>query len=446
MGQPFRYDWLRAKNRIMEAGQDPASFCLTCLPIAGMHLLNALLERADWEATYRVPDFDYEAHRDEIQDIVDATEVGLMTNCDDIIGDIVSQVTNNLTTIINNNSTTIINQEGACCYLENQPVFDPPPTDGIPTGEERDEICRSAQLAHDNGASFLDDTLTLGQAGTALSAGVVAAILGLYVLTIPFTLLLAVIGLILTAVTNLSVQQVKDDWDAIKKDIVCAIFSSPTAAFAKSEVDAVIDGASILGLSKELFKALYNQGQVNKIFNGEVGSTVGYLASYCDDCASDIYFLDFDWNDGEQEWNMVNNIGWTQTGEGQGSLEAAVHASGVFLANRAVLDKDAILAATGNASGQVDVLYMSCNFTNDNNVQVPGNSIFIKIAAVGGEIAVNGELFGDGDSEELETDPGLDAEIGTTGVQVGNNPVDNMAVQSWMTIDDCSMIVRVTAA
>jgi hypothetical protein len=298
MTQPFRYDWLAANSRIEAAGEEPAAFCLVCLPIAGKHFLNALLERGNWPATFRVDDFDPMTIWDEIQDIVDQTENGLMTDCSELLDSLVTQITNNVTNEITQQTINIGAYSDACCYLESQPSIDEVPDEtGFPTSGESDEICKSAQKAMDNGAEFLSHVFNLAEAGGGLSAGVIAFILGLYVVSLPFALLGTVIGLIVGIVANLQTTTVEGQWSDLKPDIVCAIFSASSPQTAKTLVDVAIDQSDAIAPAKALFKLLLSQTQINRIWGNNVGSTVGYSSSYCDGCENPFEWeLVFDFN------------------------------------------------------------------------------------------------------------------------------------------------------
>jgi len=290
MSEPFRYDWVAALQRIDEAGENPASFCLYCLPIAGAQMLGALIERLHWRASFRVDDYDY-SDWEFLQDIVENTEIGLMGNCDDIVQTIIDEVT----TVINNSTTTIISGQDVCCYMEgghdiNEP--DPDPTEQG-TGSEKDELCKAAQKGHDNGSTFLEEVLSFGVAGGSISVGLIAFMIAAYALTLPLALLASLIGILTGIVLDLSSEQVLTDWSSIKKDIVCAIYSATSADQAHSNVQGVIDAADILGVSKSLFGLIYNQAQINKVWLANVGDLSTYTAAYCIDCAEGQFWYEF---------------------------------------------------------------------------------------------------------------------------------------------------------
>lgn len=307
MSRPFRFDWPTAYARIIEAGEDPASICLYCIPRAGALLLVAVMERLRWEASYRVEDYDF-SDWEYLQDIVDNTEVGLSMNCDDIL----NEISQTVTTIINNQTTQVLSQEGICCYLENQPVNEPDPDGGpILPGGPRAELCKSAQKAHDNGSAFLNEIFNYGIAGAGVSAGTIAFLIGLYAISLPAALLFTLIGLIVAVITDLSTDQVKADWVTVKPDIVCAIYTADGPGDAKTAVHNVIDNASILGASKSLFKALYNQGQINKIWDNGVGDTTGYSSAYCNACGEGTAFtITFTFDADREEWGPGGEMGW----------------------------------------------------------------------------------------------------------------------------------------
>lgn len=403
----------------------------------------ALLERARWEATFDVPGFDKELYWNEIQDSVDNTEIGLMANCDDLLADLATTITNNVTTVINNVTQQIISGDGICCFPEDNPVEDPDPTDnppgGTPTGSERDEICKSAQLAHDNGAKFLEDVFSLADVGTGISAGVIAFIIALYVMTLPLALLSTVIGLIVGISSDLLTDTVKSQWDAIKQEVVCAIYTAISAGHAKTKVHQVIDEAQILDVAKLLFKALYNQGQINKIWNGQIGNTGAYSADYCDVCGQ-IYFLNFPFDAGMEGWNNTESA-WVSNPDG-GWVECRVN--GVGNTPRTGFTRSAILAATGETGGDIDVLYLAANFQNGTGFNVVGNGVGIQVFGTGGLVQIDGQLFGDNDTTFLETSQDLDERIGSTGVVAFCSLISQSGEGVYTYIDNISLVVRIT--
>lgn len=306
MGEPFRFDWELLKTRMGQAGESPTDPCLICIPKAGAKILVALMERLRWKATYRVGDYDY-YDWDDLQNIVDETEEGMSVQCDSLVAQITQEITNNFTTIINEKSIADAANAGICCFLDSQPDVDPEPDEIIPTGDDRDEVCKSAQLAHDNGRAFLSRVFNYGKAGGGLSAGLIAFIIGLYAISLPAALLLTVVGVLVAIITDLATDEAEASWLAMKGDVVCAIYYATNPLEAKLEVDAVIDETNATGLSKQLFKALYSQAQINKIFNNQVGDASAYSVGYCEACGeNNIIDVTFDFAESSEPFSLAN--------------------------------------------------------------------------------------------------------------------------------------------
>lgn len=72
-----RVNWPHIMDTIEASGYDPREPFLFILPHAGRHLLLAIADRLEWQASFR--DFGYNfADWDELQDIVAETHHGLM--------------------------------------------------------------------------------------------------------------------------------------------------------------------------------------------------------------------------------------------------------------------------------------------------------------------------------------------------------------------------------
>lgn len=291
MSTPFRYDWLGSLSRIQEAGEDPASFCLYCLPVAGVKLLGALLERARWRATYKDEHGEFPLSDEEWQfltDIVDDTEVGLMANCDSIIANIVTQVTTNVQqTIVYNNA-----YDDTCCFTENlpgQPLSEEPPADTEPGGgTESGARCARAQQGMEGGYELLHQLLVYAAAGGSVTAGFITTLL-LASLN-PVTLPLALLGGIAVAIVALVSQQVEENeillqWESLRHPIACCMAWSATAQDAKECIDGEIDSVVENSIVAGLFKLFWSQAAVNDIWDGTNGfDGVGFSNTYCNDC------------------------------------------------------------------------------------------------------------------------------------------------------------------
>lgn len=343
MSEPFRIDWPELRDRIIEAGEEPASFCLSCLPVGGIKLILASLERLRWESTYRVDDYDF-ADFDDLLNIIDDTERSLSMVCEDVL----TQITN----IVRTEVTVIQASQDACCYLDSgQPTVDPPATDLPPGGggspPSGDELCKSAQLAHDNGTAFLNEVMTFGAAGGAITAGYLSFALAAYALSIPLALIATMIIALVAVLLDILGDELKADWVAMKAAAVCAIYTASTAGEARAQVHDVIDNLGVSDTTKTIFKALYNQSQINRIWSNEVGDTTGYDASYCDSCSEEVpFWLTFTF-DTDQQGFSLSQAAYNSTDD---CINLSVHESG------------------GNSS-------TSCGYTNIKNiVGFPANS------------------------------------------------------------------------
>jgi hypothetical protein len=285
MSTPFRIDWRAILARFEEVGGEPTSFCLVCLPKGGIQLLSAAMERLRWQATYRDSGYTLtDSEWEYLTDILDDMEVGLM-NCE-IVSTIISEVTNNVT-------QTIINQtamEDACCYEDGTgaPPVDIPGSGEPPGGStEAGERCARAQEAHDGGLEFLQQVLNFASAGGGLTAGVIWIIITTLI-AIPPAIPVALIGVIIAAILAIVSEGILDDvlldWEAIKHDVACCFANSPSAASAKDCIHDVIDTSVEGAVTRTLFKAIFSQAQVNKVWDGVDYTGAGYDTEYCDDC------------------------------------------------------------------------------------------------------------------------------------------------------------------
>lgn len=295
--KPLRVDWLLLKARMTAAGKNPAAVCLFCLTEAGRHLILSIVERLQWEATYRVEGYDF-SDWDTLQDYVEDTIAELsMADCSSIVTEITNAVTNNVQTIVNQAQYF----EDACCYLESQPTQTPPPSTNPmpPDVDDLGDLCKQAQAAHDGGQDFLSHLFSMANAGIGLTAGLLAVILALYFWPLAFVL----VGVFLAFVAGLVQTDFTDEaeliWGAIKHDVVCAIVTATSATAAKAAVDSVIDSevAPQSQITADLFKLMYSQAAINKIWDREF-ETGGYSATYCEDC---------------QEWDTIGGYAYQVT-------------------------------------------------------------------------------------------------------------------------------------
>ena len=284
MSGPIRFDWPLILQRIDEAGLTPASSCLICINEATRQLFLAFSERLKWRASYRVEDYDY-ADWDTLQALVDEG-IYNMTACDALIASIT-------TNIVNQVNYTITQQgvmEDMCCYLEGAgaPLEEPDPSDEPPgVGTEAGERCARAQQAHENGLTFLRQAFNLAEALGGLTAGIIASIILGLALALPAVLLGAIIAAIVAIVADDITSDAELQWEAIKHDVACCFAHSDTASEAKTCIHEAIDLNIENTTVRALFKAMFNQEQVNRIWDGAPGyDGVGYSPLYCNDCVS----------------------------------------------------------------------------------------------------------------------------------------------------------------
>lgn len=282
MAGPIRFDWPLILEKIDEAGLTPASYCLVCMNEATRQLFLAFSERLKWRASFRVEDYDY-SDWDTLQALIDEG-INNMAACDEVVSSIVTNVVNQV------NQT--ITQHGVlsemCCYLEGTgaPITEPTPSTEPPgSGTESGERCARAQQAHESGLNFLQQAFNLTESLGTLTAGIIASILLGLVLQLPAILLAAIIAAIVAIVADDISDDAELQWEAIKHDVACCFAHAETATQAKTCIDDVIDLSVSGSVTRSLFKALYNQGQVNNIWDGAPGyDGAGYSPLYCNDC------------------------------------------------------------------------------------------------------------------------------------------------------------------
>jgi hypothetical protein len=289
MSVPFRYDWEGAIARINEAGEEPASFCLYCLPKAGVLLLAALLERARWRATFRLGGVDLSPEVwEQVQDIVDDTEIGLMANCDAFIENIVTQVTNSVT-----NRIQFTNNYGdLCCYMDaTENGLDPNPPSETPPGntDDRRARCARAQQAHEAMLTVMTQSLDKAEILGGFSSGVLVAILlaVFNVAALPAILIGGFVAAIVAILANDETTELQLQWAAIGHDVACCITWNDSPEIAQNCIYEVIEtnvsGSAIV----DMFRIMYNMDMINDIWDGtDVLDGVGYDDEYCDDCVA----------------------------------------------------------------------------------------------------------------------------------------------------------------
>lgn len=321
MTKPIRIDWPGLLERIEAAGDDPAAFCIMCVPIGGRHLVYSIMELLRYEATYRVNDYDY-SDWTYLMDIVDDTEEGIMASCDEVL--------NAITTAISNQSIIIQASSDACCFLESGlPAIDPPAethppggSGGIPSAAS---LCISAQKAHDEGRNFLEDILNYAAAGGAITAGYISFAIAAYALSVPLALIATIAIAIAAIVSDLLADDALQAWDDLKADLVCAMYTSATAEAAKAQIDGAINGADVPDFFKTLFKSIYSQAQINKIWTYDVGDTTGYTEDYCESCPGGTpFWLSFTF-DTDQQGFTFSNASYNGTDD---CINLAVHETG----------------------------------------------------------------------------------------------------------------------
>ena len=180
-----------------------------------------------------------------------------------------------------------------CCALsQGNPALDPPPLDlerGVgdpPIGENWEEyddyLCQALQahvdICTDTLDTFTDALGAIGLIGLDMLAVYLAPVMA------PVSLLLALLGVLSTILEDELFEQWQGELASYAQDAICAAFLSATPATAKQAIDAVIDSAVAPPPNRMLHKLLWNQGQVNTIFNGEVEDYEGYSAEFCDVC------------------------------------------------------------------------------------------------------------------------------------------------------------------
>jgi hypothetical protein len=159
-----------------------------------------------------------------------------------------------------------------------------------------------------------------GTTGGAITTGVIAALLASAAITVGLAFIVALIIVLTKAILDLATDEIEQNWIDIKKDVVCAIYNATTATEAKAAVHAVIDAANINGTGKSIFKHLYSQGQINKIWDLQIGDDAGYSSTYCETCGTEEYDFNILWtfDNDREEWSSAGEMTYFPTEQNLG--------------------------------------------------------------------------------------------------------------------------------
>jgi hypothetical protein len=260
--------------------------------------MGLLGDRLHWQATYRIDGYDF-ADWDDLDQLGSLIEIqqgdhimlaDLLTSLDGILA--------------------AIQAINPCCGPETQITSevevgtgDVPDSlsDDYPTWPDfqQDYMCRIGNYLIDAFKTQVGDLSTAVSTGS-ITIGVVAAIVGVLTLGIGWVFIFSVsVMLVLLAgvlaLGETSLDDLVDDLETYRSDLVCAFVNATSAADLKIRWDAAVGAIGLTSDATALTKALLQPSMASAIFNGEIDGEALALASYAGaDCAScyDVYI----WN------------------------------------------------------------------------------------------------------------------------------------------------------
>ncbi|RLI82949.1 MAG: hypothetical protein DRP01_09460, partial [Archaeoglobales archaeon] len=259
--------------------------------------VGGLFERWEWKATWR-DDLSYQLGQ---QMALDLQEELIMATCTNAIVAAIERL----------ERSVLATQELCCLTASGMPWDDEVPSDvaygeGDPPGgmsdwdEWRDFVCLSAQDAVDVTAEGLAELMEF--VGGAIPVGVTWLAFTFAPETLGASTLFALVVEITALLAEAAVDELSDEWIALKHDMVCAIVNAVTVEGAKSALDAVFDETGLTAAAKAIFKLLWSFARLNEIFDGVYEPGGGYSTAYCDDCPSCTpASIDWIWGSGDFE-------------------------------------------------------------------------------------------------------------------------------------------------
>jgi len=290
----FRVPWAEIKARITGLGLNPGDLALFALPIATPDILMGLLgDRLHWQATYRIDGYDF-ADWDDLEQLGSLIEIqqgdhimlaDLLTSLDGILA--------------------AIQAINPCCGPETQITSDVQTTWGdVPdsliaeyptwTDFQEDYLCRVGNYIVDAFKLQVADLSTATSTGS-ITLGVVAAIVGVLTLGIGWMFIFSVSVMLALlagalALGETALDDLADDLETARDDLVCVFVNATTAANLKIAWDTAIDNMSMGTDATTVAKYLLQPAMCAAIFNGEIeGETLdlsGYTTASCDDCVT----------------------------------------------------------------------------------------------------------------------------------------------------------------
>lgn len=158
-------------------------------------------------------------------------------------------------------------------------VGDPPSP--YPTWEAYDaDLCKRAWSAVYAAERAMREIYDKQEIGAALGVGIIAIIL--LVVLAPFAVAIAIGGLLLSGVFDLSFNELRSRLTDLQDELMCAIYLATNATEAKSAIESTIDTSNLDGQSKNILKRIYNDNLITAVFDQTL--TINPVAPTTCDC------------------------------------------------------------------------------------------------------------------------------------------------------------------
>jgi hypothetical protein len=163
------------------------------------------------------------------------------------------------------------------------------PPDGAPSWDDWDDnYCVRAQWFVDAIGDVLEKSLSDAAVVGGMSAAILSGALLLSGVGVPVLVLGALVGALASVLAAEAAEDLIEDFDGIRSNLICALIDVNTPADAKVAWDAVVDANVSTELHAYIIKNLASQEDVNRLWDDAGIDTVGYSSSSCAPCYSAI--------------------------------------------------------------------------------------------------------------------------------------------------------------
>jgi len=284
------------------------------VPIEIIPHLGGLLQRWEWKSQW-VTEEDW-AQGEQLA--IDLQEALVDMDC-----------TNQIVEALNRIEQALMSLNVCCAFSQNPDLYwdsdsdssivrgDGEPPAGFASWSEYDDyLCQAAQAYYDEVHARGDDIFDIIMEGAFV--GIEALAVYLAPLSLPVTVLLLIMGVIV----DLGGEEMQEQWNATmndaRQDVVCAIFNSLSVPEAKVRMEAAFATHTSL-FEPFFFMWFFSTRRINELFNGETTGYESYSPAFCTACPEPLY---------GPMWEFLTHLeGWTKD-EGKSSATPFIEWTG----------------------------------------------------------------------------------------------------------------------